>query len=325
MAFTMDGTVAVITGASSGIGRATALELARRGATVALAARREEALERLVRECEDAGGHALAIPVDVTDADAVDALARRAAEAFGRIDVWVNNAAVTAFGRVEDIPADAFRRVIETNLFGYVHGARAVLPWFREQGGGVLINVSSVVGRLGQPYTGAYTISKFAIIGLSDVLRQELRDEPGIAVVSILPGSIDTPLFQHGANFMGWAARPVPPVYTAGRVARVIVSAARSPRREIVVGPSARGALLIRALAPALLDRLAPRVIRRRHFQDRVADGGPGNLFEPSSGHASVDGGWRAQDGNGRSRTPWLVLAGLAGLGVGLGLSARRR
>src|SRR5207244_7676562 len=133
-------------GASSGIGRAAALAFARRGATVVVAARRELPLRQLARECERLVGRSLAVPTDVTDEGAVQDLVCRVLETFGRIDVWVNNAAVTLFGRLEETPAEPYRRVIETNLFGTVHGVRAVLPSFREQGSGVLINVASVVG-----------------------------------------------------------------------------------------------------------------------------------------------------------------------------------
>lgn len=143
----IENTVTVITGASSGIGRATALAFAAAGGTVVVAARREAALDELAQECETSGGKALAVPVDVTDGPAVEALARRAIETFGRLDTWINNAAVTLFGRFEETPIADFRRVIDTNLLSYVHGARAILPWFREQGRGVLINVSSGVGK----------------------------------------------------------------------------------------------------------------------------------------------------------------------------------
>jgi NAD(P)-dependent dehydrogenase (short-subunit alcohol dehydrogenase family) len=168
--------VVVITGASTGIGRAAALKFAPQGATVVVSGRREQVLQRLAEHCEKLGGRALAIPADVTDQEAIKSLARRVIETFGRIDVWVNNAAVTLFARIEEAPYEAYRRVIETNLFGYIHGARAVLPYFRKQGSGTLINVSSVVGKLGSPFVSAYTTSKFGIVGLSESLRMELQD-----------------------------------------------------------------------------------------------------------------------------------------------------
>ncbi|WP_017720518.1 SDR family NAD(P)-dependent oxidoreductase [Kamptonema formosum] len=142
--------VIALTGASSGIGRA-ALELAKQGATLLLAARRAGVLEEVAAECERLGGRARAVPTDVTSEEAVQELAQRAVNTFGRLDVWINNAAVTLFARFEDAPSQVYRRVIETNLFGYIHGARAALPYFREQGSGILINVDSVVGAAGQP------------------------------------------------------------------------------------------------------------------------------------------------------------------------------
>src|SRR5918994_2114334 len=207
--------VIVITGASTGIGRASALAFARAGATVVVTSRREEVLCTLAETCRNLGGRATAIAADVTDERAVQDLARRVVESFGRIDVWINNAAVTLFARFEQTPPAVYRRVIETNLFGCIHGARAVLPYFREQGNGILINISSGVGKMGSPFISAYVASKFAIIGLSESLRMELRDAPDIHVCTVLPAAIDTPLFQHGANFTGRAARPMPPVYSA--------------------------------------------------------------------------------------------------------------
>ncbi len=263
----------IITGASSGIGRATARAFAGEGAAVVLAARREEALREVAAECEALGGRVLAVPTDVTDERAVEELARRAVENFGRIDVWVNNAAVTLFGRFEEAPPEVYRQVIETNLFGYIHGARAALPYFKEQGSGVLINVSSVVAKAGQPYTSAYVTSKFAIRGLSECLRQELilgkaRD---IHVCTVMPASIDTPFFQHGANYTGRAPKALNPVCDAEKVAQTIVRCARRPRREVVIGNADRMLAAQHTLSLALYDRMATRMIDRDHFQDRPA------------------------------------------------------
>ena len=154
---TLSDTVVVITGASSGIGRATALAFAAKGATVVLAARRLAALEEVARECEGRGGEALVVPTDVAESNSVQQLATRAVEDFGRIDVWVNCAAVTAFAPFQEIPLEDFKRVLDVNIMGYVHGARAALPQLRDQGKGTLINVSSIVSSVPQPYTHVCT------------------------------------------------------------------------------------------------------------------------------------------------------------------------
>src|SRR5919202_2625850 len=176
--------VVVITGASSGIGRATALAFAGRGSQVVVAARRDEPLDTLLAECETlAGRSGLAVPTDVAESAQVEALARRAVERFGRIDVWVNNAGVYAAGRFEDTPPDVFRRVLDVNLFGCVHGARAALPHLRQRRG-VLINVASVDSEASYHYFSAYVASKWAVRGFSAALRQELHGE-GVDVCTI--------------------------------------------------------------------------------------------------------------------------------------------
>jgi short-subunit dehydrogenase len=190
---------------------------------------------------------------------------------LARIDVWVNNAAVTLFARIEEAPYEAYRKVLETNLFGYIHSARAVLPYFRKQGSGTLINVSSVVGKPGSPFVSAYTISKFGIVGLSESLRMELQDAPDIHVCTVLPASIDTPLFQHAANFMGRAVKPLEPIYSADQVANAIVDLARRPRREIMVGNAGRIQALMHAIAPGLIERRYAKQVEKNHFQDKPA------------------------------------------------------
>jgi NAD(P)-dependent dehydrogenase (short-subunit alcohol dehydrogenase family) len=163
------------------------------------------------------------VPTDVTDEAAVTELARRAVQRFGRIDVWVNNAGVYLLGSLEATPPEAFRRVLETNFFGYVHGARAVLPRFREQGHGVLINNASVYSHLGAPWLTAYVSSKFAVRGFSEALRQELGDLPNVHICTVSPSPIDTPIFASAANYSGRAVKAPPPTYPPEQVARVLI------------------------------------------------------------------------------------------------------
>lgn len=285
--------VIVITGASSGIGRATALEFARQGATLLLAARREAALQEVATECHRLGGQALVVPTNVTDEEAVKALARRAVDTFGRLDVWVNNAAVTLFARFEEAPSDVFRQVIETNVFGYYHGARAALPYFREQGSGILINVDSVVGAAPQPYTSAYVMSKYAIRGMAGSLRMELHLDKAndIHVCTVMPATIDTPLFQHAANYTGRATKAMNPVYSAQEVADAIAGLVEKPQREVIVGQAGYLMAGQSTFAPELYERMMAEQVDQDHLQDKPALPTNGNLFEPMP-DSTISGGW---------------------------------
>ena len=179
--------VVVLTGASSGIGRAAALRIARRGASLALCAPGERPLAEVAAKCEGAGAATLHRALDVAEEEAVEAFAAATEERFGRIDVWVNGAATMAYGNFEDIPSEVFRKVVETNLMGQVHGARAALRRFHSQGSGVLINMSSVWGRVPSPQVTPYVASKHAVRAFSECLHGELRDEPDIHVATVVP------------------------------------------------------------------------------------------------------------------------------------------
>ena len=277
----LSGAVVAITGASSGIGRATAAAMAAKGATLALIARDEHALGRVADECRTRGAAVLAEPVDVADEPAVGEFARRVTAELGRIDVWVNNAGVMLYGRFEDTPSDAWRRVMEVNLFGQIHGSRAALPRFRAQGGGVLINVSSVWGRVPSPYVSAYVTSKFAIRAFSECLREEVDDDPEIHVVTVLPQAVDTPMWRRAANFSGRNTRALPLARSAEAIAQRIVWCAEGPKREITDRRAGRGLELANGIAPKLWSRLAPRVMERLAFSSGPSPNSPGNLFEP--------------------------------------------
>lgn len=315
-------TVAVITGASSGIGRATARAFARGGSSsVVLVARRAAALERVAKECREAGAEALAVPLDVGDADAVERLARQVVTRFGRIDVWVNNASVVGYGRVEEMPAQVWQGIVRTNLFGAYHGTRAVIPWFREQGHGVLINVSSILGRTGSPFQSAYVASKHGIRALSDCVRQELADVEGINVCTVLPGPVDTPLFRSGANYTGLRVVPPGAPVDPRRVAAAIVRCALKPKREVVVGAATRLGLLSERLAPALTEVVSARAIDRGHFDRTPAGRTDGNVLEPRPDITGVSDGWRREKAR-RNRGPLLAAGGAA---VAIAVAARRR
>lgn len=295
----IEGSVAVVTGASSGIGRATAHALAQRGAHVVLAARSEDDLREAARECEQAGGQALAVPTDVGDEAAVQELARRAVERFGRIDVWVNNAGVMAYGHFEQTPSEVYDAIIRTNLLGEVYGARAAMASFRTQSAGVLINVASLWGRITSPYVTPYVVSKFGVRAFSQCLRQGLRDTDGsedIHVCTILPESIDTPIFRHAGNYTGRRVRAVPPIAAPQRVAQAILRCVEHPRPEVTVGWA--GHLLewgTALMPPRLYNRIVPHVFDLAAFGPQSAEQTAGNLFEPGGDAPNaVDGGFRS-------------------------------
>lgn len=285
------GKVVVITGASSGLGRAGAIEFARLGCRLAIGARREDALAETARQCLAVGAEdALVVPTDVTVEADVMALAERALSAFGRIDVWVNNAGVTAFAALEDGSFDIHRRVVETNLFGSMYGARAVLPIFKRQASGILINVGSTLSVVAQPYVPSYVVSKFAIRGLTELLRTELADHPNIHACTLMPYAFDSPHFQAGANLMGVDPHPMPPQQSPEKVARAMVSLAARPRRELHVPRYIKLGVILHSLMPEVVERATLHIVREWHFGFAHQGKTSGNLFKGDDEARGVHG-----------------------------------
>ncbi|MGJ7547643.1 SDR family oxidoreductase [Pseudomonas alloputida] len=315
------GKVVVITGASSGIGRAAAHAFACKGARLVLAARDEEALFDVLDECTVCGTDAIAITTDVTHSDQVQALAAQAALfGHGRIDIWVNNAGVGAVGNFEDTPLEAHEQVIQTDLIGYLRGAYVALPFFKAQGSGILINTLSLGSWVAQPYAAAYSASKFGLRGLTEALRGELTQFPDIHVCDIYPAVMDTPGFRDGGNYTGHALTPPGPIYDPERVAKSMVSCAASPQAHTTVGTAARLAHLASYLVPRL-SLLSGWVTRWGINRSPLAETSSGNLFEPPSDRRSIDGGWRKP----KDKTPLLIGAVALGIITGLTIASSRR
>lgn len=294
----MDSTIAgktvVITGASSGFGKGTALALARAGASVSLAARRVDLLEGLARQCEALGGRARAIPTDVSIREEVESLAQETVDAFGRIDVWINNAGVGAIGRFEQIPIDIHEHVITTDLLGTIYGSYAAWPRFLAQGSGTLINVASELGMHTVPYYSSYAAAKHGVVGLSQTLRQELEQNgvSDVHVCLVMPTAHDTPFFDHAANYTGREVQAPKPLHDPHGVIDALVALVRDPKDEKIVGADGVVKILLKRLAPSAAERISGRQMHKTQF-----DGAPpaadsrGGVDAPAGAGTTVRGG----------------------------------
>ena len=283
----------LITGASSGIGRATAHELAGRGARLVLVARGREALETTAAEARAAGaGEVLVFPADVTDEDGFRTAVDTALERFGRLDSVVHAAQVMAYGTIEELPQDVFEAVVNTALHGTAVVARVVLPVFRKQEAGHLLVVNSLLGSVATPLMGSYVAAKWGQLGLVRVLQQETRDVPGITVSAVQPGGVDTPIYYQAASWTGSTGRPPPPVYRPQRVAKKVLATLDRPRRVVQAGflnPVIKAGF---TLFPGVYDVLVGPLMQRLAIAD---DDGPpteGNVFRSRPEANATRGRW---------------------------------
>jgi short-subunit dehydrogenase len=318
----------VITGASSGIGAATAIAFARQGCRLVLGARGKAGLEDVARRCRAAGGTVEIRTVDVTDADAVAAFAADAHGALGGIDLWFSNVGIGVVGKYLDVPLADHRRVIEANLIGHMHDAYAVLPVFLQQGHGIWVNMISLGSYLTSPYASAYAASKFGLRGFSAALRAELHDHPRIHVCDVYPTFVDTPAIHHAGNYTGAKLGFPPGALAPERVADAVLQLARHPQATTVVGAPA-SALKLGELATPVTASLMERFMEAWSKRPERVPDTAGTMYSPPRGASGIRGADNPaaslpsslpglQDGRG----PGTALAlGAAALGLAMGLS----
>lgn len=319
----VDQQVVVIVGATSGIGRETALRFAREGARIVVAGRSEPALQTLVQEIQQNGGNATYAVADVSDFSQVKGIADKAISTFGRIDSWVHLAATSMYAPFEQTQPDEFKRVIDVNLLGQAYGAMAALPHLRNEGRGALIHVSSVEARRSLPLQSAYSASKHGLAGFLDSLRVELQtDDMPIYVTNIMPSSINTPLYDKALTRLGVKPRPVPPVYEPNLVADAILYAASHPVRELVVGGAGKSLALLQRVSPKSADAALTKIAFEGQRTDiPKSDQAPNNLFNHLDGYDTNRGPY-SREAKSRSMYTWLRTHPVAQMGLAAALVA---
>jgi short-subunit dehydrogenase len=284
--------VIVITGASSGIGLATALKAAERGARLVLAARSEQILNELADGITQAGGEAVAVTTDVGSRGDLERVADTALSRFGRIDTWINNAGVSIYGRIDEVSEEDNRRLFDTNFWGVVNGSLTALPHLRTSGG-ALINVGSEVSDAVVPLQGMYSASKHAVKGFTDALRVEVEDvdKAPVSVTLVQPTAVDTPYPQHAKNYTEQEPKLPTPRIEPEQVAEAILKAAEEPTRDVTVGAMAKLNVTVAKILPALGDKFMAKQADRQHYDEPPRDP-EGTLNRPGeSGRIRGTGG----------------------------------
>jgi short-subunit dehydrogenase len=319
--------VVVITGASAGVGRATAQAFARRGARIGLIARGADGLEGARRDVEALGGTALVLPVDVAFADQVEAAAERAERALGPIDVWVNNAMTSVFSPISEMEPDEYKRVTEVTYLGVVYGTLAALKRMRARDRGTIVQVGSALAYRSIPLQSAYCAAKHAIAGFTDSLRCELiHDESRVHVTMVQMPALNTPQFGWVKSRLKHKAQPVPPIYQPEIAAEAIYWAAHHRRRELYVGAPTVEAIVGNKIAPGALDRYLGRTgYASQQTREREDPNRPNNLWDPVAGDPGAHGTFDAR-ATDHSSELWaathIKLLGLALLGAAAGACA---
>ncbi|WP_454045707.1 SDR family oxidoreductase [Chryseobacterium sp. Marseille-Q8038] len=284
------GETVVITGASSGIGKATAEAFAEQGADLVLAARGEEALMETVELCRKLGATVIAVPTDTSVAEDVQNLVKETLEFTGKIDYWVNNAGVLAFGKFEEIPMDVSDQIVKTNLLGYMHSAHAVLPVFKKQKRGVLLNNISIGGWMPAPYGTAYTASKFGVRGMVETLQGEVSDFPDIHICALYPGFQKSSGIEHAANYSGIKLSTPPPAFDPRKLAASIVKTAKNPTEATYPDWSAVVFKNLYEMFPGVVRYVSSAGVRMLMKKAGKDENTAGNVQNPSAGNMRIDG-----------------------------------
>lgn len=313
--------VIVITGASSGIGLATAHAAAEQGAKVVLASRNKSALADIQRKIAKSGGQAMHVETDVGKKSDLDNLAKKTIERFGTFDTWINNAGVSIYGRLEQVKEEDSRKLFDTNFWGIVNGSLVAVEHLKRRGG-ALINLGSVASDVALPIQGMYAASKHAIKGFTDALRMELEEtDAPVSVTLIKPGAIDTPFPKHAKNYTGKEVTLPPPVYQPKEVADAILYAAANPVRDLYVGGSARAMSALQSVAPGMMDWIFAKTGSGQQLTGKPARNGAGSLHQAGQ-DGSIRGSHQGYVAGSSLYTQAAIHPLMSGLVLGVGAAA---